>query len=153
MRPILEYGSVVWDPCYAVHINNIESVQKQFLLFALRSLPWNSTVNLPPYTSRLALIKLPTLKSRRTMLNVTFLLNLINGDVRSELLLSRISFNVPQRPSRYFSILHLQYFRENYANSEPFRKICCDFNKLYTLIDFSSNVNLVKNNIIQFLNS
>lgn len=153
VRPILEYGSVVWDPCYDVHSNSIESVQKQFLLFALRSLPWSSSVNLPPYTSRLALIKLPTLKSRRTMLNITFLINLINGDVCSEFLLSRISFNVPLRPSRYFNIIQLQYFRVNYANSEPFRKICNDFNNLYSLIDFSLNVNLIKNNVIQFLNS
>ena len=36
--PILEYGSVIWDPQYAIHSNKIESVQKQFLLFCLRNL-------------------------------------------------------------------------------------------------------------------
>lgn len=153
VRPILEYGSVVWDPIYNVHVNNIESVQKQFLLFSLRSLPWNPAVNLPSYTSRLALIKLPTLQSRRTMLNVTFLFNLLNGDIRSEFLVNSLSFNVPVRPSRYFVFLSLRYFRENYANAEPFRKICSDFNKLYSLIDFSLNVNSIKQNVINFLNS
>ena len=28
--PIQEYGSIIWDLCYTVHINNPESVQKQF---------------------------------------------------------------------------------------------------------------------------
>ncbi|XP_075158158.1 uncharacterized protein LOC142231436 [Haematobia irritans] len=36
VRPNLEYGSVVWDPYYAIFKNMIESVQKQFLLFCLR---------------------------------------------------------------------------------------------------------------------
>ena len=28
VRPILEYDSIIWNPCYAAHINSIESVQK-----------------------------------------------------------------------------------------------------------------------------
>ena len=38
LRPVLEYGSVIWDPQYAVHSEKIESVHKQFLLFCLRNL-------------------------------------------------------------------------------------------------------------------
>ena len=70
VRPILEYGSIIWYPCYAVHISSIEAVQKQFLIFYLR---WNS-YELTPYRSRLALIKMPTLKSRRSMLSTLFIL-------------------------------------------------------------------------------
>ena len=63
VRPILEYGSVIWNPQYELYINMLESVQKQFLLFCLRNFGWNY-LNLPSYISRLALIKLPTLSSR-----------------------------------------------------------------------------------------
>ena len=38
VRPILEYGSVIWDPCYLIHTNFLESVQKQFFVFCLREL-------------------------------------------------------------------------------------------------------------------
>jgi len=38
VRPNLENCSSVWSPQYQVHIDCIESVQKQFLLFALRGL-------------------------------------------------------------------------------------------------------------------
>ena len=38
VRPILEYGSVIWDPKYTVHSGKIESVQIQFLLFCRRRL-------------------------------------------------------------------------------------------------------------------
>lgn len=153
VRPILEYGSIIWDPHYNVYIDKIESIQKQFLLFCLRNLHWNPGVNLPAYTSRLALIKLPTLKSRRTMLNVSFIVNLINGDVYSEYLLNNVSFNVPQRPTRNYIPLFMQFVRENYADAEPFRRICRDFNELYNLVDFSVNLNIIKRNIVIFLNT
>ena len=57
VRPILQYGSVVWDPQYAIYSDKIESVQKQFLHFALRGLHSNSDFVLPSYTSRLKLIR------------------------------------------------------------------------------------------------
>lgn len=152
VRPILEYGSIIWDPTYNVHINTVESVQKQFLLFCLRGLHWNMQ-NLPSYKSRLALIKLPTLKSRRTMLNVTFVLNLIKGNVTSQFLLSNICFNVPTRPTRNFLPLAIQVYRANYANWDPLIRIFSDFNKYYKFVDYTQSLNSVKIKIILFLNN
>lgn len=152
VRPILEYGSIIWDPTYKVHINSIESVQKQFLLFCLRGLHWN-ILDLPPYNSRLALIKLPTLKSRRTMLNVTFVLNLLKGNVSSQFLISSICFNVPSRLTRNFTPLSIPVYRANYANWDPLIRIFSEFNKHYNFIDYSQNSNIVKRNIILFLNN
>ena len=60
--PILEYGSVIWDPQYAVHSDKIESIQIQFLLFCLRRL---GNKKLSSCENRLALIQLPSLKSLR----------------------------------------------------------------------------------------
>ncbi|XP_075150853.1 uncharacterized protein LOC142224961 [Haematobia irritans] len=56
VRPILEYACVIWSPSYCTSIDRIESVQKQFLIFALRGLGWNNSYDLPPYSSRLMLI-------------------------------------------------------------------------------------------------
>lgn len=152
VRPILEYGSIIWDPYYNIYIDRIESLQKQFLLFCLRGLQWNP-VNLPSYPMRLALIKLPTLKSRRTMLNVSFVFNVINGTVCSQFLLNNIAINVPQRLSRHYQPLCIPFFRTNYANADPYRRICSNFNDLYQFIDYSLNLNVIKRNIILYLNS
>lgn len=151
VRPILEYGSVIWDPIYESHSNAIESVQKQFLLFCLRGLQFNP-LNLPSYSARLALIKLPTLKSRRTMLNVSFLLNVINGDICCGFLINEIIFNIPRRPSRNFIPLMVTFFRSNYADADPIRRMCNTFNQLYRFIDFSLSPDIVKKSIISFLN-
>lgn len=151
VRPILEYGCIIWDPCYSIHINSIESVQKQFLIFCLRRLGWNSFV-LPPYENRLNLIKLPTLKSRRIMLGITFLLGLIRGEVNSQFLLGQINFNIPARTTRNFQLLRLSHNRSVYANNDSFRRICKNFNDCYNVIDISHPINVSKRNIILFLN-
>ena len=89
VRPILAFASCVWSPFYEVHIKPLESVQKQFVLFALKSLNWDLNINLPSHSHRLKLSNLHTLSSRREMLNVVFLRKLINGVNDSHFLLSR----------------------------------------------------------------
>ena len=78
VRPILEYGSVIWDPYYAVHVDLLESVQKQFVIFCLKDV-YPDYLTMPSYSVRLALINLPSLKSRRIMLNVSFIVNNLKG--------------------------------------------------------------------------
>ncbi|XP_075162973.1 uncharacterized protein LOC142235596 [Haematobia irritans] len=80
VRSNLEYGSIIWDPYYTIHSNKIESVQKQFLLFCLRHRGWDRQ-SLPSYQFRLNLIKLPSLQSRRTMLNISFIMNIIQDQI------------------------------------------------------------------------
>ena len=153
VRPILEYGSVVWDPQYEIHINKIESVQKQFLLFSLRNLQWNPNINLPPYESRLQLIDLPTLESRRKFTNIAFILNLLNGSINSEFLIHKLQFVVPIRPTRFYIPLKLQYFHSNYANADPIRRACDQFNNIYPYIDVTSNPNCIKRIILNLFNN
>ena len=153
VRPILEYASPVWSPYYDVHSDAIESVQKQFLLFALNYLPWDPELLLPPYKDRLKLIHLPTLESRRTSANVVFLHKLLSGDINSPMLLGRVKINVPQRSQRRYVPIWLDVCVTNYADNEPFRSICKDYNKLYHRICTSHSVANLKSSIIVHLNS
>jgi len=115
VRPNLEYCSSVWSPQYQVHIARIEFVQKQFLLFALRGLNCDQNVRLPSYSSRLLLINLPTLVSRRIMLGTIFMNNLIRGDIDSVDLVSRLSFNVPVRLMRNYHPINLPRCSSNFS--------------------------------------
>lgn len=152
VRPILEYGSPVWSPQYNCYRERLESVQKQFLLFALKNFQWNPSQNLPPYTHRLKLLDLPTLESRRVMLNVTFLAKLLNGDINSEFLLNNVNLSIPNRSSRYPVTIKLSTCRTNYAQNDPFRCLCNDFNNLHGLFDLSDSQFCIKNNILKYLN-
>jgi len=64
-----------------MHIDRIKPVQKNFLIFALRGLNWDTSLILPSYYSRLLLNNLPSLANRRTMLGITIIKHLIHGDV------------------------------------------------------------------------
>ena len=77
VRSILEYCCVVWAPYQETYINRLESVQKQFLLFALRKLGWNS-FPLPSYESRCLLINIETLKKRREIAMIIFVTDIIS---------------------------------------------------------------------------
>ena len=74
VRPNLEYASIVWNGSVGEISNKkIESIQKQFLLFALKDLGWrNDTFVLPPYTARLQLIDIHTLEKRRTCFDIMY---------------------------------------------------------------------------------
>lgn len=148
VRPILEYGSIVWFPHYSCHIDRIESVQKQFLLFALRNLGWSSSSNLPPYIHRLQLIDLPTLERRRSMLSVCFMVKLINGEINSSYLISSLKFNVPFRASRQYVPFYLPAFKHNYESFNPVFSLCNTFNEFHTLFSLSDSFLVIKRAII-----
>jgi hypothetical protein len=152
VRPILEYGSILWNPLYNTLSDRIESVQKQFLLFALRNLRWSSEFRLPPYSHRLKLINLPMLMNRRLMLGVVFLNNLLNGNVDTSYLLSCIKLNVPIRVSRNFLTLKVDFCRYNYLCNEPLRRMCEDFNRHYNLFSIGDNSYTVKKSMLCHFN-
>jgi len=148
VRPILEYGSCVWSPQYSNHQDRIESVQKKFLLFALRGFNWDSGFNLPPYTSRLLLINLPTLTNRRIMLGVMFIVKLVAGEIDSSYLLSQINFSVPARSTRNYVPLSLNRCTNNYSLHEPFRVLCTDYNRLYNVFNADASIFTIKKFIL-----
>lgn len=159
VRPSLEYASPVWNPHYEVYSDMIESVQKQFLIFALSHFEWNPQEDLPPYESRLKLIRLPTLQSRRTTSNVLFLHKLLTGEIDSPSLLSSVNINVPanperlQRSQRRYELIYLKTCTTNYADNEPLRHICRDYNNLYEFICFSKTINEIRSHVTSSLNS
>jgi len=134
----MEYCSCIWSPQMSCYQNMLESVQKQFLLLALKGLNWDTGCRLPSYHARLRLLDLPTLYYRRKCHGVMFLHKLINGDVDSPFLLSSLNWNVPCRTVRHFCPLSLPICRCNYALHDPFRVLCDDYNALCHALLFDS---------------
>lgn len=151
VRSILEFGCQVWNPHYECHINKIESVQKQFLLFALSNLNWGNRFILPKYEERLLLLNMNTLIDRRKMLNSTFIFKILIGEIDCFYLLNLINIKCPIKNLRHVSCIYVPYSRLNYLNYEPFSNVCKDFNNFFFLIDYNFNVNLVKTKILNYL--
>jgi hypothetical protein len=117
VRPILEYGSVLWDPSTASARSMIERVQRKFL----RQAAYKLKIVCPPhdYTPIQRLFSLEILADRRHSANLSFLSNLLSSKIDSPESLSRVSFNVLSRRTRSSVPFHIPFSSSNYYLISP----------------------------------
>lgn len=117
VRPLLEYGSVLWDPSTASASASIERVQRKFLRIAAYRL----NIPHPPhdYTPVIRVLNISSLANRRHESNLSFLSNLLSGKIDSPFLLSQINFRVPSRTTRCSDPFHIPFSSSNYLENSP----------------------------------
>lgn len=139
VRPILEYSSQVWSPYRDIDISRIESVQKKFLRFALRNLPWADPIRLPPYESRLSLINLTSLQSRRLVADILFVQQIIRGQIISPYIREQMRFRDNPSNLRTVELFHIAYHSTDYGKFEPITRMLRETNSLSELFDINVN--------------
>ena len=144
VRSVLESASIVWCPYTEIWSRRIEAVQKRFIRYALRFLPWNDPDNLPPYEDRCRLIALETLSNRRSLSKATFVGKLLLNVIDSPNLLQQVRLNVPPRVLRNHDFLRLDYHRTMYGQNEPIRAMCNIFNSIINVFDFNVSIDVFK---------
>lgn len=143
--PVVEYASQIWSPQFQNQIARIESIQKQFLLFALRSLKWRHRFLLPSYKHRLLLLQMNTLHDRRIIAQISFIFQLITGGIKSESLHDKINFRVHQRTLRSQELLIIDF-----NDTDPYNIMRQKFNEYSNLIDLGKS-NLILKNLLKEL--
>lgn len=129
VRAHLEYASVVWSPYYQNYSDKIESIQKKFLIYALRrTVRRDESFRLPSYESRCESIKIESLSRRRFNLAAMFVFDILNGRVDSPSLRSKLRINIPARALRNNEYLVIESHRVNYGLYEPINHISRVFN-------------------------
>lgn len=151
VRPILETASIVWDPYHSTVASRIESIQKRFIRFALRNLPWSDPLNLPPYEGRCLLIGIETLEQRRKRAKALFVAKLIAAEIDAPNLLQMISFNTPNYAIRRPEFLRLPFRRRDYASQEPVRSMMECFNEVFHLFDFNITTKKFKTRLLRYV--
>lgn len=141
--PILEYASQIWAPNYEYQIRNLESIQKQFLLFALRKFKWPNGFILPSYRHRLLLLDMNSLNDRRKIARICFVHSLLTNSISSPPLLSELKLKIPGRITRH-SANNLLYTNDL---KDPINIMCKNYNEFSTVIDFNQNTDIVKKNL------
>jgi hypothetical protein len=71
-----------------VRVDKVERVLRRFIRYALRSLGWTDTYDLPPYEHRCALLGLDTLVKRGSIACIMFIFDGLSGRMNSPSLLS-----------------------------------------------------------------
>lgn len=147
VRSTLEYAVQVWAPYHNEQINRIESIQRSFLRYALRRLPWSNPTELPAYENRCRLINLETLADRRKKLRRLFIFDLIVNRIDCNYLLQNLCFYAPVRSLRNRSFLWIPAHRTNYAYFDPFDTSCRLFNEVADVFDFNVSKSVFSNRI------
>lgn len=138
VRSHLEYACIVWSPNVNLHVSRIESVQKQFVLYALRDLyVRDSDYVLPPYIDRCAVLNLKSLSERRNNLGLFFMFDVLTGFVDAPNILALIDFNVPMYRFRVNDLIRTHHHRTAYGESDPLKRLAKSFNDVLFLFDFN----------------
>lgn len=97
VRSKLEFASVIWDPHNDVYRDDIESIQKQFVMYALGDCNRIPPYRLTPYEEMCDKLGLNTLQNRRTEANVMMAYDLYNGKITD----SNVSKKLIRREMNY----------------------------------------------------
>jgi len=144
VRSVLEYAVVVWAPYQVGQAARMESVQRRFLRYALRTLPWRDPVDLPRYDERRLLIRLPTLAERRILLQRLFIYDVITGNIECASILEHVWFHAPPRRLRSGNLLWIPGHRTVYGYNNPLDVCCRIFNEVRDKFDFNISKNTFK---------
>jgi hypothetical protein len=153
VRSILDFACVVWHPHFKYHVNRIESVQKKFIkILNYRQCKKKS------YEDSLSCHHLLTLSDRRKQFDLIFLHKLLNNNIDSSFLLSRINFRarirLPLRSSRTMDIFVPPRFRKKYTQNNFFHRCLNMYNNEFSELDlFNSPLGTFKRKIIEKLHN
>lgn len=143
-RSILEYCSTVWNPHYNNGVERIESVQRRFLRYALRRLPWTNPFRLPSYENRCHLIHLEPLSVRRDTARALLVADIMQSRIDCPDLLERINLYVQPRALRNNLMLRLPLQRTNYSMFGGISGLQRLFNRVAVLFDFNASRTLLR---------
>ena len=152
VRSHLEYASVVWSPSSDGLSSLIESVQKNFVIYALRrTVKRNRDFVLPPYDDRREVLKLERLSTRRKLARVFFLYDVLEGKVDAPRL-AEIVDSYHFRPEHSYGLRHFDAFRPphhrtSYGFHEPIAATCREFEKFIDIYRTSNSREIFRSRV------
>ena len=147
VRSILETNCIVWCPYNANWIRRIESVQRKFLRYALRFLPWRDPSQLPTYEDRCQLLGMKPLERRRFDAQAVFVAKTLTGEIDASNILIQLNLYAPERSLRPRNLLYLTQRNATYGQHDPVRFMSASFNAVASLFDFNVSTSTFKQHL------
>lgn len=130
-RSILEYASAIWSPQYGVYINRIERIQKLFI----KHLNYKTRRQSASYEEDCRHYSLMTLESRRELLDMSLLHDIVNSNVNNPNLLRHINFCTPRYRTRKTPLFSVPTHRTKYAGNCVLSRLVRTYNRKYNNVD------------------
>lgn len=150
VRSKLEFAAVIWDPYQSCYQTDIESVQKQFLLYLLGDNIRKPPYRIAPYDERCKLVEMQTLYKRRLIAKL-----MLGYDVQNEEFDPTISSKIiPYKQNydkRHIIILVEKTYRNNYSKFQPIASIIRLVNEYSKFYNEAKNRNEFKRLILKKL--
>ena len=141
IRPKLEFNTTIWSPFLLKDINKLESIQRKFTKFAFKkcSIPFEN------YKSRLYMINMLSLKSRRIFFDLILMYKIINNisDLTFDNYFQLIKTNYSLR-SHSFQIKPKLYINSTQFQNSFFGRIPSLWNSLPTEVVESTSLDSFK---------
>jgi hypothetical protein len=112
----------LWTPYYDIHRRRIEGTKTKFGRFALSSLRWKPTQQLPPYCQRIKLIKLDFLYQRRQLSSAMFVRDVLSSKLDCPKILSMLNINIYRHNARQRVIIIEDTHRTIYGKNAPLKR-------------------------------
>lgn len=151
VRSSLEYCSSVWNPHYNNAVYRLESIQRRFVRYALRLLPWRDPHQLPPYEDRCQLMHLDTLQLRRDLARALTVSDVLTDRIDCPSLREKISLTAPARQLRHTPIMQIPFRRTNYSANGAIVGLKRAFNKVSNVFDVSLSRDVLKSKFLSVL--
>ncbi|KAI4494148.1 hypothetical protein M0802_009182 [Mischocyttarus mexicanus] len=146
VRPILEYGSIIWSPYCITHSYDIEKVQHKFLRLAANHCGHPMPFYCHNYDSILDRMNLSTLSKRRMIADIIFVCKTANGLINCSDIVNIFSLNVPLKNLRSRELLHILPHSTSYSYYSSFNRMFSNVNRYCNHFDiFSQSISTVRN--------
>lgn len=144
VRSHLDYASIVYNPNCDIHINKLESVQRQYALYAFRHERNPETFHMRPYIDRCTDLRINTLSRRRTNTGILFIYDLIENNIIAPTLNNLITRRTSTYALRRNEFINIPLVTRGYLFNNPFLTMCRNFNKICNIYLDSSSRNEFK---------
>lgn len=151
VRSSLEYCSVVWTPHYNNAVHQLESIQRRFVRFALRLLPWRQPQQLPPYEDRCQLLHLDTLQLRRDLARALTVSDILSNRIDCPSLRDRMQLTTPARQLRHTPVMQIPFRRTNYSANGAIVGLKRAFNKVSIVFNVSLSRDVLRSKFLSVL--
>lgn len=133
VRPILEYGSVIWSPYQRNHMDLVQQIQTKFIRMLGPRLGY--TYRNTPVNTVEQLLNIPSLHLRRQHSDLLFLYKLVKGRIDCHQLLVSIGISIP-RGTRSRTVFCRRFHPTNYAYHSGISRLLRCGSVAATSIDF-----------------
>ena len=151
VRSTLEYCSTVWNPHYNNAAYRLERIQRRFVRYALRLLPWRQPLELPPYENRCRLVQLDTLQLRRELARALTVSDILNARIDCPALLDKINLRAPTRRLRNSTTLQIPLRRTNYSANGALIGLQRAFNKVSSVSNLHLSRDVLRSKFMSML--